>query len=86
MAYVRQKGNQLAIVHGVRDPETKKSVQHTLFLLYSKAEVRAATGDSKQWFRSILEDENPHVKFNWKKIDAALLLLMDKLPDIGPHG
>jgi tetratricopeptide (TPR) repeat protein len=86
MAYVRIKGNQLAIVHGVRDPETKKSVQQTLFLLYSKAEALAAIGKSDSWFRNILEEDNPTIKFNWEKINKDIRNLMDTLPDLFHYG
>ena len=42
MAYVRRRGNQLAIVQGEREPGTGKVQQRILFTLYSKAEVLEA--------------------------------------------
>ncbi len=86
MAYVRMKGNQVAIVHGERDPETGKSVQRTLCLIYSKVEAREATGASRQEFRHLLEINNPQIAFNWQKIERDLVKLVEKLPDIGYHG
>jgi hypothetical protein len=44
MAYVRRRGNQLAIVQGQREPGTGKVQQHVLFALYSKAEALEAVG------------------------------------------
>ncbi|MCK5689150.1 hypothetical protein KAI87_07765, partial [Myxococcota bacterium] len=82
MAYVRKKGNQLVIVHGTRDAESKQVQQETLFVIYSKAEARAAVGQSLHWFRHSLEKENPSIRFDWKKIDAAINEQMDVLPDI----
>ena len=82
MAYVRKKGNQLAIVHGERDKETGKVVQRTLFTLYSKAEAVVALGDRQHWFRTIQEDDNPQIRFDWKKIDQGIDANMDVLPDL----
>ena len=44
MAYVRRRGNQLAIVQGERDPQTRKVQQRILFTLYSKPEALEALG------------------------------------------
>ncbi len=85
MAYVRMKGNQVAVVHGQRDPETKKVDQQTLFTLYSKAEGRAALGDERQVFQMLLEQEHPRIKFDWKKIEGGIREHLDRLPDIYPY-
>lgn len=82
MAYIRTKGNQLAVVHGERDPETGKVEQKTLFTLYSKAEALAAIGDQSGQFRRILEDENPRMRFDWAKLDAGIRDHLDHLPDV----
>ena len=44
MPYVRVRDRQVAIVHGVRDSETRKVEQQILFVLYSRAEAREALG------------------------------------------
>ena len=85
MAYVRKKGNQVVIVHGQRNPVTNSVEQQTLFVFYSKAETMAATGKSKQMFRQFLEDEFPAIRFDWKKLDAAIKNNMGILPDLYPY-
>jgi len=86
MAYVRRRGNQVAIVHGERDPATKKVEQRILFTLYSKAEALEALGRRKdgdpEYFRSLIERQFPEIKFNWKKIRRAIAENMDFLPDL----
>jgi tetratricopeptide (TPR) repeat protein len=82
VAYVRRKGNQLAVVHGVRDSETQQVEQRTLFTLYSKAEALAAVGDRAHHFRQILESDNPGVRFDWKKIDREIRSELSHLPDL----
>ena len=86
MAYLRQKGNQLAIVHGVRDSETRKVEQRTLFTFYSKAEALAALGRSEAGkginFRGLVERANPGIRFQWNNIFARLERNMDVLPDL----
>lgn len=85
MAYVRRKGNQIAVVHGVRSPDTRNVEQRTLFTLYSKAEALAAVGDSSWQFRRILAEENPGVRFAWAKLDAEIRDNLDHLPDLYPY-
>jgi tetratricopeptide (TPR) repeat protein len=80
--YVRRKGNQLAIVHGVRDPETRSVEQRTLFCLYSKGEALAAIGDERHHFRLMLEQDNPGLRFDWPKIEAAIRDNLEHLPDL----
>lgn len=82
MAYVRRKGNQLAVVHGVRDSKTRKVNQRTLFTLYSKAEALAAVGEEAHHFREILRSENPGLRFDWAKIEAAVRENLKHLPDL----
>jgi tetratricopeptide (TPR) repeat protein len=82
MAYVRRKGNQLAVVHGVRDPETRNVEQKTLFTLYSKAEALAAIGDKSYHFRSILEHDHPGLRLDWTKLEAEIRGNLEHLPDL----
>jgi len=85
MAYVRRRGNQLAIVQGEREPGTGKVQQRILFTLYSKAEVLEAVGretkGGAERFRHLLQREHPDVKFNWKVIRRALEKDLDLLPE-----
>lgn len=82
MPYIRIKGNQLCIVHGERDATTKQVQQRVLFTLYSQAEALAALGGGRDHFRHVVEAENPDVKVDWKKIDAAINEHMDVLPEL----
>jgi tetratricopeptide (TPR) repeat protein len=65
MAYVRQRGNQLAIVHGERDPEAGKVQQRILFTIYSKAEALKIMGRkdkvSARYFQDLLAHEYPDI-------------------------
>ena len=85
MAYLRRRGNQLAIVRGVRSPETKKVEQEVLFTLYSKAEAldalgKGAAGDGFR-FRSLVEHAHPGVRFGWKVILRAIEENLAVLPE-----
>ncbi len=84
MAYVRQRGNQLAIVHGVRDPETKKVEQQILFTIYSRAEALAALGKSDSAaegrFRMMLERSHPGIHFDWKEVHRGIEENLATLP------
>jgi tetratricopeptide (TPR) repeat protein len=82
MAFVRKKGNQLALVQGERDPETGCVRQHTLFTIYSKAEALAIVNTRADEFESRLTTQYPHVRFNWKAIRAAIRKELDALPDL----
>ncbi len=86
MAYVRTHGNQLAIVHGERDPETRKVQQRVLFTICSKPEALAAIGRGEEgWpLDRMLEQRYPRVRFNWDKIRAGIEERMDALPDNYP--
>ena len=69
MAYVRKRGNQLAIVQGERDPESGKVCQRVRFTFYSKKEAIAALDDSQgQILQGLLECEYTEISFNWKQI------------------
>ena len=88
MAYVRRKGNQLAIVHGERNPGTGKVEQRVLFTLYSKAEALEAIGRSSNGnrgvysFQSLLEDEYPGIRLDWDKIRQGIEGNISHLPDL----
>jgi tetratricopeptide (TPR) repeat protein len=85
MAYVRRRGNQLAIVRGEREPGTGKVQQQILFTFYSKAEVHEALGRGSKAgadrFQHLLQREHPDVKFNWKTIRRSLDKDIDLLPE-----
>lgn len=85
MAYVRQRGNQLAIVHGGRHPETGKVEQRILFTIYSKPEALEAIGKSGEGsgrrLQGLLEEQYPEIRFNWKFINRAIAKNLAILPD-----
>ena len=85
MAYVRQRGNQIAIVHGARNAESKKVEQQILFTLYSKAEALEALGKSDpttaERFRSLLEQSHPAIRFDWKEIRQGIEATLETLPE-----
>ncbi len=85
MAYVRRRGNQIAIVRGVRSPETKKVEQQILFTIYSKGEAmaalgRGAEGDASR-FQSLVEHAHPDVRFDWRAISRAIAENLEVLPE-----
>ncbi len=88
MAYVRRKGNQLAIVHGERNPGTGKVEQQVLFTLYSKVEALMAIGRSSNVnraahnFRSLLEHEYPGIRIDWDKIRQGIENNINHLPEL----
>jgi len=85
MAYVRQHGNQIAIVSGDRDKETGKVHQRVLFTLYAKDEAMAALGlgqdDRKHFFQNLMRQAYPSCTFDWEKINSAIALKIDALPE-----
>ena len=88
MAYVRTHGNQIAIVHGERDPETRKVQQRVLFSLYSRPEAIAALGRDGEsgWdLGQMLEVYYPTVRFDWEKIRQGIEERMDSLPESYPY-
>jgi len=84
MAYVRLRGNQLAIVHGERAPNTGTVQQRILFALYSRAEALEVLGRGTKGgadrFQHLLEDQYPDLTFNWKKIRHTIDEHLDVLP------
>lgn len=85
MAYVRRRGNQLAIVHGERAAHGGQVQQRILFTLYSRAEAlevlgRGTKGGGER-FRHLVEEQYPDLKFNWKKIRRKIEEHLDALPD-----
>ncbi len=88
MAYVRTHGNQVAIVHGERDPESGKVQQRVLFTLYSRPEALAVLGrgEERRWnFQGMLEGRYPGIRFQWKRIEAGIEERLDHLPDVYPY-
>lgn len=85
MAYVRQHGNQLAIVSGERDKETGSVQQRVLFTFYSKDEAKAAIGtgteNRKSLFQNLMCKAYPGSKFDWEKINQAIEQKLDILPE-----
>lgn len=85
MAYVRRRGNQLAIVHGVRNPDSKKVEQEVLFTLYSRAEALEAIGavepSSATRFRSLLQHRYSPLKFDWEEIENGIRENLEHLPE-----
>jgi tetratricopeptide (TPR) repeat protein len=89
MPYVRKHGKQLTIVHGERDPGTRKVEQRKLFTLYSREEALEALGrdgtQGNHYFRRLLEHRYPGIAFDWKKIEAGIREQLDVLPGCYPH-
>lgn len=85
MAYVRQRGNQLAIVHGERDPKTKKVEQRVLFTIYSRPEAREIVGQGGEGgprrFEALMEAEYPELRFDWEKICDGITEKFEVLPE-----
>jgi tetratricopeptide (TPR) repeat protein len=86
MPYVRKRGKQLVIVQGKRDPETRKVAQQILFTIYSKAEAQQilgqSNGDLASQFHYLIENQYPDVRFNWRKLNDAILSNIHVLPDL----
>ncbi|MBF0104379.1 MAG: hypothetical protein HQM16_03525 [Deltaproteobacteria bacterium] len=86
MAYIRQKGNQLVLVHGSRDKDTQKVYQEILFTIYSKGEALEVIGcrknKSPDTFQYLIERRYPNIKFNWKKIKQTIRESLSILPDM----
>lgn len=82
--YVRKHGNQVAIVHGERD-STGTVQQRVLFSLYSRPEAEAAIGlrqtDPPLSFQGLVESRHEGIRFDWKKLGAAIAELKDELPE-----
>lgn len=80
MAYVRRRGNQVAIVHGRRCPKTRKVEQLNLFTFYTRAEAEHALGEGSTLLQSLLEHNNPQVRFDWPRIAGQLATHVESLP------
>jgi tetratricopeptide (TPR) repeat protein len=85
MAYVRERGRQLAIVEGRRDPETGKVRQDVLFTIYSRSEAleilgQGGKGGARQ-FENLMKHRFPGLRLDWKKIRAAIGKSLEVLPE-----
>lgn len=85
MAYVRIHGNQVAIVHGERDPKTKKVAQRVLFRFYSREEAEEALrhggGSEGHHFQGLLAHRYPKVSLDWRKIEKGIKQNLGALPE-----
>jgi tetratricopeptide (TPR) repeat protein len=89
MPYVRTHGNQVAIVHGEREPGTGKVQQRVLFTIYSKDEAfeilgRGGPGADAR-FQALLEDQYSDIRFDWKGIRRAIEQSLKALPEHYEH-
>jgi tetratricopeptide (TPR) repeat protein len=82
MAYVRTKGNQVLVVHGVRTDGGVE--QQTLFTFYTKAEIEAAIGEHHQLFRHMLESGHPTIRIDWEGLVEGLRAHLEHVPDAAP--
>ena len=86
MAYLRRRGNQLAIVHGEREPGTNKVQQRILFTIYSKAEALEILGKTEKPsrfnFESLFQNQFPDIKVNWNQVRRGIEESLDVLPDL----
>lgn len=85
MPYVRQRGNQVAIVHGVRHPESGRVEQQVLFTLYSRQEADLALGRPRRAtasdFERLLQERYPSLRFDWPVLRSAIDALLLSLPE-----
>src|SRR5579862_2365654 len=90
MPYVRERGNQLCIVHGSREPGTGKVKQDILFTIYSKEEALAAIEKSEKGkpfsFKVMLEQDYPDIRFDWPAIYTDIENHLDVLPEDYQYG
>lgn len=90
MPYLRTRGNQLAIVHGEREPGNPNIRQRILFTIYSQAEAREILGRGGNrrtfHFEGLLEHQHPELKFNWKKIRSDIEKNLEVLPEQYEYG
>jgi tetratricopeptide (TPR) repeat protein len=84
LAYVRARGSQVLIVHGERDPVTRKVGQRILFTIYSKEEAKQALADLERGggaFGSLLQDGHRGLRFDWRRLARDLRAHLQVLPD-----
>jgi tetratricopeptide (TPR) repeat protein len=85
MPYLRIRGNQLAVVHGEREPGTGKVQQRILFTVYSQPEALEILGRGGEGgdfrFQQLLQQEYPDLKFNWKQILRDIQKNLAALPE-----
>lgn len=85
MAYIRQHGRQLELVHGVRSPESGQVEQRVLLTFYSKKEALDALGEgapgADAQLRKLLALEYPELRFDWNAIAKGLRKNLEHLPD-----
>ncbi len=84
MAYVRARGSQVLIVHGERDPVTRKVGQRILFTIYSKEEAKQALADLERGggaFGSLLESGRRGLRLDWGRLASDLRAHLHVLPE-----
>ncbi|MEI8258894.1 MAG: hypothetical protein WCJ30_24765 [Deltaproteobacteria bacterium] len=85
MPYVRQRGNQILIVHGERDPKTRAVEQRVLYAIRTRDEAEAIGGaaedDIAHRFRSLLEHHHPDLRFDWKRLGREIGRYAKALPE-----
>ena len=91
MAYLRRRGNQLAIVAGARNAETKRVEQRILFTLYSRPEALEVIGRGQDEhaaarFEMLMKNQHPDVAFNWKSLRKAIAADLKHLPESYAYG
>lgn len=84
MPYVRNRGAQVAIVHGFRNPATKQVEQQLLFTFYSRDEIQAALGkanpEEARHFQHVMQQRFPGLRFDWPRIRRELEARLEDLP------
>jgi tetratricopeptide (TPR) repeat protein len=75
----------VAIVHGARDPETRKVEQQILFVVYSRAEAREAIGrgspGAAEGLQALLARRYPGIRFDWNKLRKGIEEHLEVLPE-----
>jgi tetratricopeptide (TPR) repeat protein len=86
MPYVRRRGNQLAIVHGEREPGTGKVQQRILFTIYSRGEALEILGRGEiqgRWnFEALFRNQFPDLRVNWTAIRRGIEDNLECLPEL----
>lgn len=89
MAFVRQQGRQLFIVHGYRDKASGKVKQHVLHTIRSAAEAHAIAtpedeGGEAEVFEQLIERRYPALQVDWEKLRADIANHTSALPEAPP--